>query len=261
MFYLIPEMKYWFNLRYRLECKQDCLYFGSRLVIPFELRKKVLKIAHASHLGVAKMQDQANQVYWWPGINTDFERTVGNCEICSTTQRSPAKSNWSRLPEETEPWARVHVDFTGDFRGTVFMLLIDSSSRWLEVVPMKNITSTEVINQLRKIFLHLGLPKTIVSDNGPSFVSEEFRKWCKGNQIKHLLTAPYSPQSNGLVERAVQSFKKSMVRLLDDGNSRTMTDALATFLYTYRNVRHSGTGLSPSEIFLRRRLRTRFSIL
>ena len=58
-----------------------------------------------------------------------------------------------------------------------------------------------------------GLPDCIVSDNGPTFTSEEFREFTSANGIRHIFAAPNDPSSNGLAERAVQSFKEGMKRM------------------------------------------------
>ena len=50
----------------------------------------------------------------------------------------------------------------------------------------------------------------VVSDNGSSFVSSEFKSFLQKNGIKHITSAPYHPSTNGLVERAVQTFKQGM---------------------------------------------------
>ena len=65
--------------------------------------------------------------------------------------------------------------------------------------------ATATIQQLRMIFSRFGLPET--SDNGPQFCLEEFQSFCQMNGIHHILVTPYHPSSNGLVERAVQTFK------------------------------------------------------
>nr|GEW30773.1 retrovirus-related Pol polyprotein from transposon TNT 1-94 [Tanacetum cinerariifolium] len=43
--------------------------------------------------------------------------------------------------------------------------------------------------------------KSIRSDRGGEFLSKEFNKFCEDNEIWRFLTAPYSPQQNGVVER------------------------------------------------------------
>jgi transposase InsO family protein len=46
---------------------------------------------------------------------------------------------------------------------------------------MKTITSTKTIEALRMIFCRTGIPKQIVSDNGPQFTSGEFENFTKQN--------------------------------------------------------------------------------
>ncbi|UYV69207.1 K02A2.6-like [Cordylochernes scorpioides] len=60
---------------------------------------------------------------------------------------------------------------------------------------------------LRCLFSRFGIPRTLISDNGTWFTSEEFRQFKTRNGICHLKTAPFHPSSNGLAERAVQTIK------------------------------------------------------
>ena len=62
-------------------------------------------------------------------------------------------------------------------------------------------TSTATIQMLQTMFAHYGLPRTLVSDSGTCFTSQEFEDFLKVNGIQHIKTAPYHPQSNGLAER------------------------------------------------------------
>ena len=52
-----------------------------------------------------------------------------------------------------------------------------------------------------------------MSDNGSVFTSQEFAGFTKYNGIKHVKVAPFHPASNGLAERAVQTFKSAMDKL------------------------------------------------
>ena len=81
---------------------------------------------------------------------------------------------------------------------------------------MSTSTSEATIEKLRIVFLTHGLPEMVVTDNGGNFVSkEEFEAFLKQNGIRHMKTTPYHPSSNGLAERAVQTFKEGMKKLKD----------------------------------------------
>ena len=89
------------------------------------------------------------------------------------------------------------------------------------------------------------------------FVSAEIEAFFKSNGIKHLTSAPYHPASNGLAERAVQTVKKGL-RKITHGTMRTR---LAQVLLTYRLTPQSTTGVSPSELLLGHRPRSRLDLL
>jgi len=50
---------------------------------------------------------------------------------------------------------------------------------------------------------------TLVSDNGPQFVSRRFRQWlsAEGNPFVHVRGRSHHPQTTGMVERYHQSLK------------------------------------------------------
>ena len=124
---------------------------------------------------------------------------------------------------------------------------------------MTNPTSAVTIEHLRSIFATHGLPEMLVSDNGSVFTSVEFDNFTKQNGILHLKSTPYHPAaaSNGLAERAVQTFK-AFVKKETDG---TVNTRVSRFLSHYRITPHSTTGITPAEILLGWRPRTKLDLL
>ena len=68
-------------------------------------------------------------------------------------------------------------------------------------------TAFTTIKTLCTIFAQFGIPESIVSENGPQFVSAEFKQFCK---IKHIRVAPYNPSSNGLGKKTVRIFQEGL---------------------------------------------------
>ena len=83
----------------------------------------------------------------------------------------------------------------------MFLIISDSYSKWLDIMPM-NLINTATSTQ--------GLPFIIVTDNEPSFTSNEFKHFNEKNGKKHIFTASCYPSSNAMAESSVQTFKNAM---------------------------------------------------
>lgn len=246
-----------FTRRTELSLFEGCILWGSRVVIPSSCREAVLTELHDTHPGMSRMKSLARMYVWWPGITVDLEQTVRQCTTCQLNQATPPQTPLQPWSWPTRPWARLHLDYAGPVEGQMYLIVIDAHSKWIEAYPTTKSTSTAVINELRPLFAQFGLPETIVTDNGTCFVSVEFEKFLANNGIKHLKSAPYHPQSNGLAERAVQIVKKGLKKVTS-GSPRSR---LAKMLYAYRLTPQTTTGLSPAELLLGRRPRSRLDLV
>ena len=79
----------------------------------------------------------------------------------------------------------------------MFLTVIAAHSKWIEAHPVSSITSSTTISHLCQIFEQHGLPEVVVTNNGQSFISDEFQKFLYTNGIKHILTSLYYPVTNG----------------------------------------------------------------
>ena len=254
-----PELKPFYQHKDELIIEAGCLMWGIRVVIPSKLRQQVMDEVHTSHAGIVRMKSLARIHVWWPSIDKDIEELSHGCEICQSMQNKPPPVLLHPWTWPTRAWQRIHVDFAGPFMGAMFFIIVDAHSKWVEVIQMSSTTSSKTITELRKLFSSYGLPDQLVSDNGPQFTSDEFSCFMKANGIKHILTSPYHPKSNGEAERFVQTLKNALRRERQESDS--IHTKLSRFLMSYRTTPNTTTGVTPSELFLGRKVKTRLDIL
>ena len=150
----------------------------------------------------------------------------------------------------------MHIDYAGPIRNRHLLVVVDSYSKWLDVVIVPSANSANTIQSLRTIFSTHGLPEVIMSDNGAPFVSAEFKEFLSKNEIRHT-TTPYHPKSNGQVERCVQTLKQVLKKSTDS----SLQTKISCFLFKYRVTPHVTTGIPPSELLMNRCLRSHLDLL
>ena len=88
--------------------------------------------------------------------------------------------------------------------------------RWLEARPTKTANSIDTATFIyEEIICRFGAPRVIQSDQGTHFVNEVIKELTKRFQIKHSLSSPYHPQSNGLVKRFNRTLCEGLAKLGD----------------------------------------------
>ncbi|XP_054272756.1 uncharacterized protein K02A2.6-like [Macrosteles quadrilineatus] len=259
-----PELIAYFRRKDELSVDNNCVVWGARVVVPEKLRSAVIRLLHDQHPGISRMKMLARSYVWWPGLEKNIEETVSTCTVCQCTRNAAVKVPLYQWPRTTNRWQRIHIDYAEDPQTRQQLLVIvDSFSKWLEVFLMKSTTSFKTIERLRTLFAAYGLPEELVSDNAPNFTSAEFREFLSRNGIKFTLSPPYHPASNGAAERCVQEVKKNLQRQVIESQlvGVTLQHKLDNFLFVYRNTPSTVTGLSPAELFLQWKPRTKLTLL
>jgi hypothetical protein len=254
-----PELYSYARRATELTVTEGCLIYGGRVVIPNELQKQVLSELHTEHTGISRMKAIARSFIWWPNLEADIERLVKACPRCQEQRNKPAITTPTHpWVYPGGPWERVHADFA-EYGGKYYLLLVDAFSKWPEVHELHaDSSSQKTVECMRRTFSTHGIPRYMVTDNGPQFRSEEFQRFMGTNGIRHQLTPPYHPATNGQVERMVQQLKKSLKSKPTD---RSWSHQVSSFLFHYRTTPHSITGKTPAELLLKRMLRTRLSLV
>ena len=211
---LIP----YFRKRDELSIDSDILLWHERVIIPETMRSSVLHALHEGHPGIVGMRSLARYYVWWPGIDKDVERCVQSCELCQQNRPHQPEVPLFSWNVANGPWDRIHIDYAGPFEGYMWLVVVCSYTKWVEIVPLKTATSQTTIVALRVMFGRWGLPRQLVSDNGAQFTSNEFKQFCDKNGICHVFTTPYHPKSNGLAEHMVNTFKQRFRASANNGD-------------------------------------------
>ena len=129
------------------------------------------------------------------------------------------------------------------------MLIVDYYSKFIAVENLQNPQSETVINKCNKVFTQFGIPKELITDNGPEFSSHKFCSFSKTWDILHKTISPNYQQSNGLAERSFQTVKRTLnIAKLDS------EDHFVTMLFL--NSQPDQNVTSPAEKLLGHKLRT-----
>ena len=93
-----------------------------------------------------------------------------------------------------------------------YLIVADYYCRYFEVCELRSTSSSAVINKTKSFFARHGIPEIVVSDNGPQFIAEEYKNFASSYGFYHDPSSPRYPQSNGFIERVIQTVKNTFAK-------------------------------------------------
>lgn len=180
-------------------------------------------------------------------------RVLSTSGLLRTTTAEPSKKGQG-FNQPEQPHQHWHIDITYiNISGTFYYLctILDGYSRFIvhwEIRAAMKESDIEVILQRAREKFPQAKPR-IISDNGPQFVSRDFKHFVRLCGMQHVRTSPYYPQSNGKIERWHQTLKRECIR---PGSPLSLADAeriIAVFVDQYNHHRlHSAIGyITPAD--------------
>ena len=245
----VPNMaKYYWDFRDELSTDEGLLLKGPSLIIPAALRESYLQRLHESHLSANKTVLNARQHMFWPGIKADIKDYTRRCQVCIKRSR-PAREPLQPHEIPDGPWQKLGMDFF-DLKGKCYILICDYFSKFPFMFSCKTSWGS-LKDRLIDLFSNKGFPKEIISDNGSPFNSQEFADYLSSHGVKHTTSSPHYPQSNGFIERHIQTVKNLLYKAMDAG-----TQSFQEVLSELRATKIGNDLPSPAEILHGRSLIT-----
>ncbi|XP_068229690.1 uncharacterized protein [Palaemon carinicauda] len=144
-------------------------------------------------------------------------KSCHQCQMVGKPNQKITKAPLIPIPAVEEPFTQIVIDIVGPLpktkTGFQYMLTImDRTTRFPEVIPVRGIKSGIVIKHLMDFFSRYGLPREIQSDQGSNFTSREFQAKMNELGIKHNLASSYHPESQGILERFHSTLKNALTK-------------------------------------------------
>jgi transposase InsO family protein len=241
--------------------EKGLLKYQSRLVVPEEQELCTRIIAEAynqvstAYPGKNKTCQLIGTRYYWPGLVSDVDRFVRNCDTCrrSAVPRDKTPGLLQPLPIPERPWLHISMDFhelPPDKSGynMVFVVVDRFGKRTISIPCHKTIDAKETA----RLFIHYvyrfyGPPDTIVSDRGPQFVSAFWKEVTRILGIKLKLSTACHPQTDGQTEITNQ-YLDQRLRPFANYFQDNWSELLPIIDYAQATLPYDSTGYAPIQL-------------
>ena len=228
---------------------------NKRVILPETLRLTVFNLIHDRlHLGIDKTIEAISKDYYWPTLKKDVTDWVQSCVVCQATKVT--RHNRPKIgffPDNTERFQFVHIDLVGPLNeascNNKFILTAkDRATGFLVTMPIPDKKAITVRNAFFQCWVGpFGVPQVVVSDNGREFVNTVLTEAFEQLGVEHRFVNPYSPQTNGFIERQHKTLNVALRALTD---KTTWALHLPLITAAINNTFVEGSPYTPSQYAL-----------
>ena len=180
-------------------------------------------------------------------------RVLKNAGLMQRWNRKASKKG-TGFQQPLKPHEHWHIDISYiNVCGTFYYMcsVLDGFSRYIvhwEIREAMTEADIEIILQRAREKFPDAKPR-IISDNGPQFISKDFKEFIRISGMTHVKTSPYYPQSNGKLERYHKTIKSTCIRTQTPLSLEDAQRVVADFVDHYNDQRlHSAIGyVTPKD--------------
>ncbi|WVZ01419.1 hypothetical protein V8G54_027488 [Vigna mungo] len=176
----------------------------------------------AGHPGVARTFGKLAANFFWAKMRQDVHTFVTQCEICQQT-KIPAQKPAGLLqpiPPPTKCWEDLSLDFIvglPPYQGNSTILVV--VDRFSKAAHFGMLPRSFSASKVADLFVHMicklhGLPKSLISDRDPVFLSQFWRELFRLSGTKLRMSTTYHPQSDGqteVINKTLQQYLRCFV--------------------------------------------------
>ena len=202
----------------------------------------------AGHFGIENTYEKIKQRFYWNGMLEDIKQYIKYCDACQRRGKKGGQGYLNLIKTE-RPFERIGIDFVGPLSQTkngnkYILVAMDYLTKWPEAKAMKQAKADNVTEFIyREIICRHGCPQIIMTDQGSHFKNQIVKELCEKFRIKHKLSSPYHPQTNGLVERFNRTLCESLAKISEQEDQ--WDEHIEEVLFAYQTNKHGTTKKIP----------------
>ncbi len=223
-------------------------------------KTEYMKVMGETHEGICGAHQGGRKMCWlirrygyfWPTMLKDCIDYSKGCEACQRhdpIQQAPSvPMNPVVKPWPFRGWA---MDLIGKIypassqQHCFIIVATDYFTKWVEAKPIKTTTSQEIITFIEEqIIQRFGIPESITTDRGSSFISRDMLDMAETFKFKLLQSTPYYAQANGQAESSNKVII-NIIRKMLEKNPKQWHEKLSETLWAYRTSKREATGMTP----------------
>ncbi|MBW0589569.1 hypothetical protein O181_129284 [Austropuccinia psidii MF-1] len=219
---------------------------------------------YAGHLSEDRTLEKVKNCAWWPSWRKETIEYCPSCDRCQKANRNTGKKFglMIHIQGPKSPWDVVHRDWvtalppSGDKSYNACLVIVDRYSKTpIFLTCHEDDTAMDTALLLwSRVISHTVLFKNIISDRDPKFTSALWTDLHRLFGTKLSFSKAYHPQTDGLAERMIQTFKDMNMRIcaygLEFKDSHGFTHDWCTLIpalgLAYKKSVHSSTGQTPA---------------
>lgn len=171
---------------------------------------------YGGHPGYSRTLSKINDKFYRPNLANLIKERVKTCEICKMSKPTQRRFEGELMSKHCEvPLGKLYIDTAGPLTTSIngnkhILIVLDDCTRFVWLVPLRNVTSKSVIKALQThVFNNFSSCEQLISDNGSCFKSIEFKNFMFKHGINHHRIVSYKPSGN-VSERYLRTVKTQM---------------------------------------------------
>ena len=257
---MCPELRFLWHHRNNLSADTNGVVWRKRssdsyqlqLLVPKAGRQELFLAYHASlfggHLGQNHMLARLSHRFYWSGMADDVGDWLRQCTTCMKRKSPNGRHHPLGNIGYTMEISDVCEPTPDGYR--YILVIADYFSKWTEAFPIKDKCADTVADVLvNKIILRFGMPLVIHSDQGREFENGLMKSLCYLLGCVKTRTAPYHPESDGMVERFNRTCLMMLSMFVNDRRDN-WHELLPFVMHAYRTSVHESTRYSPFRLMM-----------
>lgn len=176
-----------------LAIESGVIFKGIQVLIPDSMTDAILKQLHTGHQGIEKTCCLARESVYWTKMNDDIERVCRSCHVVVDHQDANLKEPLNSHNIPSKPRQCLASDLF-EINGHQYLL---QYSKYPVVDEMSMPVSSQAVTQKMQTYMSLfGRPDEILTDNGPQYTGQAFKKFVTDWGIKHITSSPHYPMGS-----------------------------------------------------------------